>query len=63
MVRMFEEPLSAVHPQSLGFEMESASMAQTSFGPALGLVVAAGTSLVLWFGLAQAARWAAHAFF
>ena len=63
MMRMFKDSLAVAHTSPQGFPMETASMTQTSFGPALGLVVAAGASLVLWFGLAQAARWAAHAFF
>ena len=31
--------------------------------PTLGVSLAAGTSLVLWLALVQAARWAAHAVF
>lgn len=34
-----------------------------TIGPAIGLVMAAATSLVLWFGLAHLASYAAHALF
>ena len=38
-------------------------MVHIGYGPALGLLLASATSLMLWVGLVQVARWTAHALF
>lgn len=43
--------------------MENVSVHRRHVGLALGIALASGTSLVLWVGLLQAFRWAAHAIF
>jgi hypothetical protein len=44
-------------------DMENVSVHRRHVGLALGIALASGTSLVLWVGLLQAFRWAAHAIF
>lgn len=62
MTRFFKTPLNYASNSAAGSEHDGMS-SQDGFGPAIGLVLAAGTSLVLWFGLAHAASWAAHTLF
>jgi hypothetical protein len=46
-----------------GLEMENTSFERGDLGLAMGVALASGASLALWFGLLQVARWAAHAIF
>ena len=62
MTRWFKDSMALGRTASPGFEREHGDV-QDSFGPAIGLTLAAGASLVLWFGLAHAVAWAAHALF
>ncbi len=62
MTRWFKDSMSFASANAQGFDQDHVH-AQDSFGPAIGLVLAAGTSLVLWFGVAHAASWAAQTFF
>ena len=45
------------HPNGFEFGREG----HRGFGPTIGLTLAATSSMMLWAGLAQAARWALHA--
>ena len=59
---MGNSPLVSVCSSIPGLEMDNAFVIHGNISRALGLAVASGTSLVLWFGLVQVARWAAHTF-
>ncbi len=61
-MRMGRNPLANAYSATPGLQMESTSVAHGHMGLALGLVLASGTSIVLWVGLLQAVRWAAHTF-
>ena len=54
---MFDRTMAMA--RSAGFDHDGPAT-QDAVGPAFGLILAACASIVLWFGLAQAASWVAH---
>ena len=52
----------AFDKQGLLLERYAAGSTRTGDGPVTGILIAVGSSLLLWAGLAQVARWVAHAF-
>jgi hypothetical protein len=62
MRKMVEETMLRSRDGVIGLDMRGVG-ARRGLVPTLGLSLAAGTSLILWLALVQAARWATHAVF
>jgi hypothetical protein len=52
---------AAFEDEELPLEWQTRSVRPDTNSAISGILIAVGTSLLLWAGLAQAARWAAHA--
>jgi hypothetical protein len=52
---------AAFEDEELPLEWQTRNVRPDTNSAISGILIAVGTSLLLWAGLAQAARWAAHA--
>ncbi len=55
------ERAAAFDDEELPLEWQSRGAVRDTNSAISGILIAVGSSLLLWAGLAQAARWAAHA--